>query len=288
MFRCAAFRQVFESGSVFVFPSAFVSASLSVAASLRLSLAMAMTVTVLATSGCTSPPDASDTHRNAANAHFQANAFSEAAAEYETSLRLKPKQDLKIYEKAAFAHMKAGAYDKAAAVLKQTIDLRPDAAGKVETFRNIAGMYMQAAQNQEKAEEFFYQALMLDPKDEQSLTWLAEIAAQRGGARATKAEAVPEHLERALARYDQLIGLAPAAPNPYINKRIVLSKYLEYVMRQKQLAESDLASNKSDAALAASFQKKVDDHQTKLVELKAKLDEATKVLGALQKSAKSK
>ncbi len=237
--------------------------------------------------GCAKAPEPADIHRQKATELFAASKFAEAAAEFEESLRLNPKQDLKVWEKGAFAFLKSENYDKAAELLKKTLEMKTDNAGKLETYRNIAGMYMQGTQQLDKAEEYFAEAVKIEPKDEQSLTWLAEIAAQRGGARAQKAVAVPEFLEKALKQYDQLITLTPSAPAPYVNKRIVISKYIEHLDAQKRASESDAETNKADKVAAADFLEKAKEYQTKIDTLKVTMEETTKKLGEVQKSAKS-
>lgn len=221
-----------------------------------------------------------------ANDSYAKKDYAKAGADFEEALKLNPKQDVKVYEKAAFSYMSAGNYDKATELLLKTLDFKSDTKGKLDTYRNIAGMYLQTADNPKRAEEYFGKVLALDPKDDQSLTWLAEIAARRGGARDNEAEGVPADLDVALQRYDQLITLTPANPAPYINKRIVLVKYLTTLTKLKAVAEKDAEENKDDQVTHQDFLDEAKRHQAKAEELKALMDETTKKLVEVSKAAK--
>jgi tetratricopeptide (TPR) repeat protein len=213
--------------------------------------------------------------------------FAGAAVEYEKSLELKPDQDVKVWDRAAFANMNAGKYDRAAELLEKSLDRRKELAAKTETLRNIAGMYLQQGQDPDNAERFFQKAIALDPKDEQALSWLAEISSQRGGARQQAAEAHPEHLKIALERYDAAIALNPAKADAYVNKRIVLIKYIEFLQKQKLSILADAENQKADKEAYASAQEQATDTQTRIDELKGLLETTTKKLGEVNKAAKA-
>ncbi len=232
-------------------------------------------------------PEPFDAARVKGSQLLQKNEFQAAAAEYEKSLELKPDQDVKVWERAAYANMKAGKFDRAAELLEKTVARRPDAAAKLETLRNIAGMYKQEAGDLESAEKYFQKALALDPKDEQSLGWLAEISAQRGGARQQNADPQPEHLQVALERYDAVVAVNPNKPDTYINKRIVLMKYMDYLTKLKVSLLADAEKQKKDKEAFEDFQQQAIDTQTRIDELKAMFDEATKKLGEANKAAKA-
>lgn len=212
--------------------------------------------------------------------------FAAAALEYEKSLELKPDQDPKVWDRAAFANMKAGNFDRAAELLEKSLDRRPDVAAKSETLRNIAGMYKEAQQFDD-AEKYFQKAAALDPKDEQSLRWLAFISSQRGGALQPTAEAQPEHLKVALERYDALIALDRARPDSYVNKRIVLVKYLEFLSKQKLSILADAEAQKADKDAYADAQEQAADTQARIDELTAVLESTSKTLGEVNKAAKA-
>ena len=128
---------------------------------------------------------------------------------------------------------------------------------------------------------------MLDPKDEQALSWLAEISSQRGGARQQTAEAQPEHLKIALERYDAVIAVNPNKPDTYINKRIVLVKYIEHLKKQKLSILADAENQKADKEAYADMQQQAVDTQTRIDELMGLLDATTKKLGEVMKAAKA-
>jgi tetratricopeptide (TPR) repeat protein len=215
------------------------------------------------------------------------NDFAAAAVQYEKSLELKPDQDAKVWDRAAFANMKAGKYDRAAELLEKSLDRRPEPSAKSDCLRNIAGMYMQQAGDSTNAEKYFQKAATLDPKDEQALSWLAEISSQRGGARQQTAEAQPEHLKLALERYDAVLAVNPNKPDTYINKRIVLVKYIEYLKKQKLSILADAEAQKKDKEAYADMQQQAVDTQTRIDELMGILDVTTKKLGEAMKAAKA-
>lgn len=236
-------------------------------------------VCAVLTFGACKGPEPFDTARVAGSELLKKQDFAGAAKEYERSLELKPEQEPNVWDRAAFANMKAGNFDRAAELLMKSQERRPGAAAKLENLRNIAGMYLQQAKDLDAAEKYFLKAVELDPKDEQSLAWLAEISAQRGGARATQAEANPQHLQVALARYDAVIALNPGKPDTFINKRIVLMKYLEF-MKKQRLSILEGGDQDPDA------QEQAQSTQARIDELEAALKDTTDKLVAAQKAAK--
>ncbi len=240
----------------------------------------------LAVSAC-SKPEPFDTARVKGSELLTKSDFAGAAVEYEKSLELKPDQDVKVWDRAAFANMKANKYDRAAELLEKSLERRPDPAAKSETLRNIAGMYLQSAHDSDNAEKYFLKAVALDPKDEQALGWLAEISSQRGGVRVQTAEAQPEHLKIALQRYDAVIAINPTKPDAFINKRIVLVKYIEFLNKQKLSILADAEAQKKDKDAYADMQQQAADTQARVDELKAMLDETSKKLGEINKAAKA-
>ena len=213
------------------------------------------------------------------------NDYAGAAVEYEKSLELKPDQDAKVWDRAAFANMKAGNLDRAAELLMKSMERRADPAAKLDTLRNIAGMYKEGG-DWDNAEKYFQKAVEQDPKDEQSLKWLAEISSVRGGARSQAAEAHPEHLTIALTRYDAVMAVNPNTADAYVNKRIVLIKYIEALNKQKLSILADAENQKADKETYDSMQEQATDTQTRIDELKTMLDETTKKLGEVNKAAK--
>ena len=244
---------------------------------------LALTVLVLL-SACTDP-EPFDVARIKGSELLKKNEFAAAATEYEKSLELKPEQDAKVWDRAAFANMKAGRLDRAAELLEKSLDRRTDPAAKSETLRNIAGMYKEQL-DLDNAEKYFQKAAKFDPKDEQALSWLAEISSQRGGARQQTAEAQPEHLKIALERYDAVIALNPAKADAYVNKRIVFVKYIEHLNKQKLSILADAEAQKADKEAYADMQEQAADTQTRIEELKGQLEATSRKLGEVNKAAK--
>lgn len=246
----------------------------------------ALLVAALAVTACNREPEPFDAARIKGNQLLQKNEFAAAGAEYQKSLDLKPDQPVKVWDQAAFAYMKANEFDKAAAVLEKSVDRRADQAAKLDTLRNIGGMYLQTAHDTEKAETYFKKALAIDPKDDQSLSWLAEISSMRGGARGTETEVNTDQLKIAIERYDAVIAAAPNKPDAFINKRIVLLKYIDFLTKQKLSILADAENNKKDKEAYASAQEQATDTQTRIDELKAVLADTSKKLGEVNTAGK--
>jgi tetratricopeptide (TPR) repeat protein len=249
---------------------------------MRLTLIAALALSLFA---CKDEPF--DTERIKGSELLKKDDFAGAALAYEKSLELKPEQDVKVWDRAAFANMKAGNYDKAAEVLEKSLSRRPEQSAKIETLRNIAGMYFQQAQDNDKAEKYFQKVLELDPKDDQALSWLAEISSVRGGARSQNAPADGVQLQEALKRYDAVIAVVPNKPDAYINKRIVYVKYIDLLTKQKLSILADAEAQKKDKEAYDSMMEQATDTDTRIAELKQQLDETTKKLGEVNKAAKA-
>lgn len=227
-----------------------------------------------------------DTARVKGSELLKKNDFAAAAVEYERSLELKPDQDAKVWDRAAFANMKAGNLDRAAEILEKSLDRRVGTAAKSETLRNIALMYKEQA-NLEGSEKYFQKAIALDPKDDQAVGWYAWIAASRGGAFQQAAPAQTEHLKIALERYDAVIALEPTRSAGYVNKRIVLTKYIEHLNKQKAEILADADAQKADKEAFADLQEQAADTQARADELKALMDATSTKLGEVLKAEKA-
>jgi len=249
---------------------------------------VALLFMLLALASCKRGPEPWETATNAGNKAVKDGDFEAAATQYEKSLELKPDQDPKGYDRAAFARMKARQFDQAAALLEKSLQYRSGDDEKLTTYRNIAGMYLQQASDLDNAEKYFKKAMEVDPKDEQSLSWLAEIESIRGGARVQTAAAQPEHLKLAIERYDQLIAMNPGKPDAYVNKRIALVKLINQLLDQKKSILADVETQKDDKQAVADLKQQADDTQKHVDELKATLDETAKKLGEVMKTAKPK
>ncbi len=228
-------------------------------------------------------PDPVVVHRDKGDELFSKEEWEGAAAEYTLSLTADPKQE-KIWERKAFALMNAGKTDPAAQTLLKMLDFASNPKEKSETYRKVANIYLQAKKPDE-AEKYFLEAVKIDPNDADSLSWLGEIASTRGGARAAQLVAVPAHLDKAVAYYDQAIALNPSALIPYVNKRIALFKYYGYEQRLQRDAEADLQAARGRANIEQA-KAKLAQREARTADLKRQIDELATKITELQKAQK--
>ncbi len=240
---------------------------------------------VLSLTACEDPPDPAKIHRVKASEHMVKKDFKQAVAEYELSLAADPKQE-KVWEKKAFAHMQVGETDKALESLQKLLEFRTDPAAKAEVYSSMANLYMTSGRA-EQAEQQFNEVLKINPKDESALGWLAEIYAQRGGARSAAAPLVDEHLQKALGYYDQVIAANPNSPNTYINKRVVMIKYMEHERVQQQVAQLEMVENAKKPAKLAEAKAKAETSAARMEEFKVKVAELNQKFAEAQKAAKA-
>lgn len=233
---------------------------------------------------CTKPDPAAEA-RQAGNALFQKGEYAQAAAEYERALGLDQAPASKAFETAAFAWLKAGEVDKAAATLERSIAGR-DAAGQLEVYRNITGMYLQASRGAD-AEPYFKKILELEPKDTQAMGWLAEIASTRGGARDNLKAAVPAELDTALDWYAKVLEQKPDDVGVWVNRRIIYVKYADYYAGLKVQAEADAEANKADPETAGDFKRQAEQAQAKGDAMRTQLEEANARISALNAKKKA-
>jgi tetratricopeptide (TPR) repeat protein len=237
----------------------------------------------LGAAACEKKPDEAEIHKDLGRDHLDKQEWPQAIAEYELSLKADPNQE-EVWKQKAVAHMKSGDKEKAAEAFAKTADFRKEPAKKAEVFRNLAGMFMQS-NDYDKAEVYFNEALKHEPKDDQSYAWLAEIYAQKGGARANEAPAQPPHLEKALSYYDKAIAANPNTPNNHINKRVVYVKLSGYEQAQKDLAEGEARTAGKDQAKADAAKAKAEKHAARIEELKKLMEESMKKYVEAQKAA---
>jgi len=231
---------------------------------------------------CQSGPPPALAHRLAGDDAYRKGEYAAAAAEYGLSLDADPRQ-LHVWETLAASRLRLGDTDGAAQALIRTLDLLPAAPQKAEVHRNVAGIYLQVRQR-DQAEPHLIRALELVPQDESSLSWLAEIEAERGGARSAGAPADVEHLEKALGYYDRLTTLNPDNRTPWLHKRVVLSKYLAYLAVRKQAAEQALRGRKGDMTESAN---RLQQMEGKSLELRRDLAEVDRKLAELRRGPRS-
>jgi tetratricopeptide (TPR) repeat protein len=242
-------------------------------------------MSALAVSGCKKEPTPAEIHKTKGNALLNESKWTEAAEEFRLSLEADPKQE-KLWEKRAYAHMQAGDMDAADAAILKLLDFRTETDKKAEVYRNLASLYMQK-NNWEKAEKYFNEAIAIDPKDDVSLAWIAEIYSQKGGARNMKQLAEPAMLDKAIEYYDRVIAVKPELPNTYLNKRIVMAKYMEYVRLQKEAKEQEARINYKDKKAAAEATAAAVKHQERIDQLKVEFEELTKKFSEAAKAAKA-
>lgn len=233
--------------------------------------------------GCEHERNPALEHRKLGNVLYERADFEAAAAEYERSLAADPKQE-KLWDKLAFTYKKAGLTDKAAQTLKKTLPFKADDQARTQVYRNIAGMYLEKGDGK-GAEQYFGEALTIDPKDEQSLTWLAEISSQLGGARNQTQPAIPARLTQAISLYDQVIAVNPGASMAYVNKRIALIKYMNGELQSKMYAEEEAKKYRRHKDIAVAANERAKAHADKAAELKLLVEETSKKLAEVNKAS---
>jgi tetratricopeptide (TPR) repeat protein len=233
--------------------------------------------------GC--KPDAATQHRDKASEFANQSQWKQAAEEYGLSLQADPSQG-ELWEQKAYAHLQLKQFEEVEAAMSKLAESRSDPIKKANAYREIGGMWVQQGLN-DKAEPFFVKASQINPKDDQTLNWLAEIYAQRGGARANAAPAKPEALDKALEYLDKVTALKPNESAGYVNKRIALTKYMEYEQLQKADALKEAAIEK-DAAKAKDLQTKGDQAQAQFDKIKKQFDEVNQKIGELAKAGQGK
>lgn len=219
-------------------------------------------------------------HKEAGDKLLTAGEFSKAAQEYGQALQVDPKQE-KLWEKKAFAHQQAGELDQYDEAFVKMLEFKPEVSQKAEMLRGLAGMYMQK-QALDKAEKYFGEAVKLEPNDALSLSWIGEIYSRRGGARDPKAEAVPEHLDKALSYYDKVIAIKPEDPVPYVNKRVIMNKYMAHERKAKE-ADEELLKKVKIKDKVEEIKASAEKHQARMDELKKQSDEISAKVAELQK-----
>jgi tetratricopeptide (TPR) repeat protein len=241
-------------------------------------LAVAL-VAIAGLAGCKEDPV--EAHRLKGHELYKKEQWAQAAEEYRLSLQANPQQE-KLWEKLAAAYMRAGDSQKAVEALLKTVDFKPDPQAKAEVYRNVAGMLIQGPKPFE-AEQYFIAAVKLEPKDDGSLLWLAEMESTRGGARNMEAAPVQEHLDKAISYYDQTIAAKPEALLAYVNKRIVLLKLMNEAKKEKGSAEAVAAALRKEPERRKEALDRAAEQQARIDELKAKVDELSDKITELQK-----
>ncbi|MCP3137745.1 tetratricopeptide repeat protein [Pyxidicoccus xibeiensis] len=229
--------------------------------------------------------EAAKSHRIRGTDHLSKKEYDKATAEYALSLQADPTQE-KVWEKKAFAHLQLGQMKEAEEAVLKILAMKATPAEKAETYRTLASMHMTGGTT-EDAERNFNKALEIDPKDEASLGWIAEIYAQRGGARSMTAAIVKADLEKSLNYYDQVLAINSNSANTYLNKRVVMGRLMEYERQQKEMALSEAAENAKDKAVVDEANARAAEHQKRMDEFQVQFAEMTKKFSEAQKAAKT-
>lgn len=225
---------------------------------------------LMGTTACEKPkPDPAKVHREAGDAHLTKNEFSQAAEEYAKALELNPDNE-KLWEKKAYAHQQAGEMDKVEATLIKLAELKKEPEKKAEVFRNLASLFLQK-NDYVNAEKFFREAAKTDPKDDVSIAWIAQMHAQRGGARDMRMKVVPEELNQAIALYEKFIALKPDDVTGYVNKRIAIGRLMQFEKEAKEAAEKE-AKDSKDKEKAAAATAEAEKHKTQMDEYQKQMD----------------
>jgi hypothetical protein len=134
----------------------------------------------------------------------------------------------------------------------------------------------------------FKEALKYAPNDELALQWLAELASVRGGARKMTDPADPTWLKQAVTYYDQVIKVNPENLFAYANKRVALTKYLNFEIDQKAQAEKLIQLEKKDTAKIAAARTQVTESAALIDGFQKQIDELSKKIKDLQAAQKAK
>ena len=235
--------------------------------------------------GCSKPEDPATLHRALGNEYARKADWSSAATEYGLSLQANPR-DRKVWELKANAHLRLGQLREAAESLTKPAEYTSDPNAKAECYRLVAAMYVEQKEFDE-AEKAFAEALKFDPRDENSLSWLGEIASARGGARSMTDPPDPVWLTKAIAYYDKAIALNPDNLFAYVHKRIAITKYLAFEEQERTLADRLVRLERKDAAKAAA-QTRLTEATTRIGEFQKEIDKLTTKIKEVQAAQKAK
>jgi len=233
------------------------------------------------------PEDPAALHRSLGNEHARKADWSSAATEYGLSAQVNP-GDRKIWELKANAHLRLGQVPEAVGSLMKQAEYTSDPALKAESYRLLAGMYVEQKQFDE-AEKAFTEAVKFDSRDENSLSWLGEIASARGGARSMSDPPDPVWLTKAIAYYEKVIALNPENLFAYVNKRIALTKYMVIEEEESALAARLIQLERKDPSRVAAAQTRLTESTARIEGLKQEIEAMStkiKVLVAAQKAKK--
>ena len=238
--------------------------------------------------GCSKSEDPAAVHRALGNEYARKAEWASAATEYGLSLQANPR-DRKVWELKANAHLRLGQLKEAAESLTKPAEYTSDPVAKAECYRLAAAMFVDQKAFDE-AEKAFAEAVKLDPKDENSLSWLGEIASARGGARSMSDAPDAVWLMKAVGYYEKVISVNPENLFAYVNKRIALTKYMVIEEQERALAAKLVQLERKDPAKAAAAQTRLTESTERLQGYQKEIDKlSTKIkeLIAAQKAKKA-
>jgi tetratricopeptide (TPR) repeat protein len=253
--------------------------------SLKAALLCGLAALPIVLTACEKADDPAAVHRSLGNEHARKGEWEAAAKEYGLAAQANPK-DRKIWELKANAHMRLGQMNQAAESLLKPAEYMTDPAAKAECYRLVAAMYVEQKEFTE-AEKAFAEALKFDPKDENSLSWLGEIASARGGARSMTDPADPVWLTKAIAYYDKALALNPDNLFTYVHKRIALTKYLAFEEQERAQADRLVRVERKEESKAAA-QARLTEATTRIGEFQKQIEQLGTKIKQLQAAQKAK
>lgn len=243
------------------------------------------TLSILLT-GCSKPEDPAVLHRALGNEHARKADWAAATREYGLSLQANPR-DRKVWELKANAHLRLGQVREAAESLAKPAEYTSDPAEKAESYRVIAGMYVEQREFEE-AEKAFAEAVKFDPRDELSLSWLGEIASARGGARSMSDPPDPVWLMKAIAYYEKVISLNPENLFAYVNKRIAITKYIVLEEQERALAQRLTQLERKDPSKFAAAQTRLTESTARIEGFQKEIEKLSSKIKEIQAAQKAK
>ena len=236
--------------------------------------------------GCAKPEGPAVVHRALGNDFARKGDWAAAATEYGLSLEANPR-DRKVWELKANAHLRLGQIRQAAESLAKPAEYTSDPAAKAESYRLVAGMYVEQREF-EQAEKAFAEALKFDPRDENSLSWLGEIASVRGGARSMSDPPDGVWLMKAVAYYEKVIALNPENLFAYVNKRIAITKYMVLEEQERSLAAKLIQLERKDPSKVAAAQTRLTESTARIEGFNKEIEELSKKIKELLAAQKAK
>lgn len=248
-------------------------------------LLFSLFIVSLGLTACSKPEDPAVLHRALGNEYARKGDWAAAAGEYGLSLQANP-HDRKVWELKANAHLRLGQLPQAAESLAKPAEYTSDPNAKAEAYRLVAGLYVEHKEFNE-AEKAFAEALKFDPRDELSLAWLGEFASARGGARSMADPPDPVWLTKAIAYYDRVISLNPSNLFAYVNKRIVITKYIVFEEQEKALADRLMQLERRDAFKVAAARTRQTEATTRIEEFEKEIATLSKKITELVAAQKA-